>query len=178
MVDIEQREIVADEVEHRLDRASRNSGSHSLFGRAAYSSPYWAASTIADGLQIVARVKALGDLADVLAERLAVPQVNRAGERIDLRARIVDIIFLGDAEARRLEHPGEAVADHGAAAMAHVQRPGRVGRHIFDIDALVVADRRQAVSLAFAQDRPKLVAPRVGRQPQVDEAWTRRSRPR
>ena len=128
-----------------------------------------AASTIADRLQIIAGVKALGDFADVLAQRLAVPQVQRAGERIDLRAGVVDIIFLGDPEARGLEDSGEAVADDRAAAMAHVQRPGRVRRDIFDIDPLVVADRAEAVFLAFAKDRAELVAPCVGRQPQVDE---------
>ena len=38
----------------------------------------------------IAGIQAFGDLADVLAERLAVPQVHRAGERIDLRAGVVD----------------------------------------------------------------------------------------
>src|SRR3546814_3499093 len=32
------------------------------------------------------------DFADILAKRLAVPQMRRAGERIDLAARIVDEI--------------------------------------------------------------------------------------
>ena len=119
---------------------SRKVSSHSLSGASAKSSPYSAASDGPDRLQIVARVEAFGDLADVLAERLAVAQVHRAGERIDLRAGVVDIIFLGDAEAGRLEQPRQAIADDRAAAMAHVHRPGRVGRDIFDVDPLVGAD--------------------------------------
>ena len=70
---------------------------------------------------------------------------------------------------RRLEHARQAVADHRAAAMAHVQRPGRVGRDIFDVDALVVADRGGSVRVAVVEDRPKLVAPGVGIEPEVDE---------
>ena len=54
--------------------------------------------------------------------------------------------------------------------MAHVEGPGRVGRHIFDVDALVVADAAEAVLLAFANDRLEFVAPGIGLQPEVDEA--------
>ena len=152
---------------------SRKSGSHSLSGAAAYRSPYSAASSAPDRLQIVAGVKALADLADVLAERLAVAKVHRTGERIHLRARVIDIIFLGDAEACRLEQPREAVADDCAAAMAHMERTGRVGRDIFDVHPLVRADLRQAVLVAFAKDGPKLVAPRVRGQTDIDEARPR-----
>ena len=104
---------------------------------------------LADSDQILAGIHTFGDFADVLAERLAVTHVQRAGERIDLRAGIVDVIFLGDPESRRLKQPREAIADHRAAAMAHVHRPGRVGRDIFDVDPLVLADLGQAVFLAL-----------------------------
>ena len=149
---------------------SRKSGSHSLSGAAAYRSPYSAASDGPDRLQIVARIKALADLADVLAERLAVAKVRRTRERIDLRARVIDIIFLGDAEPRSLEQPREAVSHYCAAAMAHMERTRRVGRDIFDVHPLVRADLRQAVLVAFAQDRPKLIAPRVRCQTDIDKA--------
>ena len=123
--------------------------------------------------EIVARIEAFGDLADLLAERLAVAHVQRAGENVDLRACVVDVIFLGDPKARGLEQPGERVADDRPAAMAHVHRARRVGRDIFDVDPLVVADLRQAVGIAFAKDRLQLLAPRVGREADVEEAGTR-----
>ena len=178
VVDAEQAEVVPDQVEHRLDRASRNRSSHSLSGAPTYWSPNSAGELAPDRLQIIAGVQALGDLADVLAERLAVSEMHRAGERIDLRAGVVDIIFLGDPEAGRLEQPREAVADHGAAAMAHVQRTGRIGRDIFDVDPLVGADRRQAI---VARPREGSCAARRARRPRqadIDEARARRSRRR
>ena len=52
--------------------------------------------------EIIARIEAFGDLADVLAERLAVTHVQRSGEDVDLSPRIVDVIFLGDPKARGL----------------------------------------------------------------------------
>ena len=58
-----------------------------------------------DRLQIVAGIKAFRNLADVLAERLAVAQESRPREYIDLRAGVVDIIF-----------PDDIVAGEGAAA--------------------------------------------------------------
>ena len=161
---------MADEVEHRLDRGIAEQRQPFALGRVGVAVAIFGREQRADRLQIIARVEAFGNLADVLAERLAVAEVHRAGERIDLRAGVVDIIFLGDAEARRFEQAREAVADHRAAAMAHVQRPGRVGRDIFDIDPLVAADGREAVFVALAEDGAELVAPGVGRQPEVDEA--------
>jgi hypothetical protein len=68
--------------------------------------------------------------------------VDGAGERFDLCAGVVDIIFLGDPKARGVEHARKRIADHRAPAMAHVQRPGRVGRHIFDVDPLVARGDR------------------------------------
>ena len=47
----------------------------------------FARESFADGLQIVAGIEALGDRADVFAERLAVAQEGRAREHVDLRRR-------------------------------------------------------------------------------------------
>ena len=169
MVDTEQAEIVADEVEHRLDRSRRGTAAAIRLRARRRIGRHIRPRAGPDGHQIFAGYKPSG-ISPILPERLAVPEVHRAGERIDLRAGVVDIIFLGDAKPGRFEQPGEAVADHGAAAMAHVHRPGRVGRHIFDIDPLVAADRRQAIVVALAQDRPEFVAPGIGGQPEIDES--------
>ncbi len=173
MVNVEEREIVANKVEHRLDRCLFEQLEPLGFGGGGEFVAILRGEQGSDGLKIVAGVETFRDLADVFAEFLAVSEVQRPGEGIDLRARIVEIIFLRYAETRRLEHPRKAVPDHGAAAMADVQRPGRVGRHIFDVHPLVLACLGEAVTLAFSQDCPKLITPRVRRQPKVDEAGPR-----
>ena len=80
---------------------------------------------LADGLQVVARIEALRDRADLLAQGLPVAQVGRAGENIDLRAGIVDVVLAGDRVAGKIEQPGKRIAEHRAAAMAHMHRAGR-----------------------------------------------------
>jgi hypothetical protein len=52
--------------------------------------------------------------------------------------------------------------------------PGRVGRDIFDVHALSVADKRAAVIVAGRQDRAQLLVPHARHQPDVDEAGTRK----
>ena len=173
VVDAEQGEVGADQIDHRRHRAVAEQRQPLAFVGGGEPVAIFRRQRGADRHQIIARVHALGDVADVLAQRLAVAQVDRAGERVDLRAGVVDVIFAGDFKAARFEQAGERVADHRAAAMAHVQRPGRVGRDIFDVDPLALADRRAAVGVAFAEDRAKLVAPGIGRELEVDEARPR-----
>ena len=89
---------------------------------------------LADGLQVVARIEPLRDRADLLAQRLPVAQVGRAGEHVDLRAGIVDVVLAGHLVAGEVEQPGKRIAEHRAAAMAHMHRAGRVGRDVFHVD--------------------------------------------
>ena len=106
----------------------------------------------------------------VLAERLAVAQVGRAREHVDLRAGIVDVVFARDLVAGEVEQVGERIAEHRAAAMADMHRAGRVGRDVFDIDRLAaggaaaVTRRRPRSRCAARRPRPR------GLQRQVDEA--------
>ena len=129
-----------------LMAAARNNGEPFRLGLINIFVAIFGGEDGADRLQIVARVHSFGDLADLFAERLAVSQVHRPCERIDLRSCIVDIIFLGDPEAGGFQQPGKAVTDHRAPAMTHVQRAGRVRRDIFDVDPLVRTDGREAIS--------------------------------
>ena len=110
----------------------------------------------ADGFQILTGIKPVGDGAGVLAERFAVSQIGGAREHIDLRARVIDVIFARDLEAGKLQQVGERVAEHGAAAMADMHRSGRICRHVFDVNRRAVPDVALAVvrseSHRFAQD--------------------------
>ena len=119
---------------------SRTSGSHSCCGKLEKPVAELCLQRLADRLQIVAGIKAARDLADLLAERLAVAEVGRAGERIDLRAGVVDVVFARDRMAGRREQVGDGVADDGAAAMADMHRPGRVGGDVLDVDLLAAAE--------------------------------------
>ena len=115
---------------------ARTSGSHSASGLALSLSPYSFGERRADRLEIVAGIKAIRDGADVFAERLAVAQERRARQHIDLPAGVVDVVLARHRKAGDRQQIGERVAEHRAAAMADVHRPGRIGRDVFDVDRL------------------------------------------
>ena len=123
-----------------------------------------------DRHEVIAGIEPFRNLADVLAERFAVAQVGRAREHIDLRAGVVDVIFARDVVACKIQQTAQRVAEHRAAAMADMHRPGRIGRDVFDIDLGAVADRAFAVSRAFAQHREQFARPDLGLQGEIDEA--------
>ena len=106
----------------------------------------------ADRLQVVAGIEPFRDVADALAQRLAVAQEGRAGEHVDLGAGIVDVVFARHLVAGEGQQVGERIAEHGAAAMADVHRPGRIGRDVLDVDRLAVAEVAAAIGGAGRQD--------------------------
>ena len=116
-------------------------------------------------LEIVAGIEPSGIAPIGLAQRLAIAQMERARERIDLGAGVVDVVFAVDGEPGLGQQRRQRVADHGAAAVADMQRPGRIGRDIFDIDPraaahrrIAVSRRRRAGSRAAARARPRAAA--------------------
>jgi hypothetical protein len=169
VTDAEQREIAADHVHHRGDGLLAEQVEPFALGRADIARAIFLGEHLADRDQIVAGVEAVGDL-DRFPERLAVAQMRRAGERLHLRAGIVDIIFAGDGIAGIFEQLRQRVADHRAAAMTHMHRPGRVGRDIFDIDPLARADGQPTIVGAARQDGGEFAAQGRFGQPDVDEA--------
>ena len=112
-----------------------------------------------DRHEIVAGIEPFRNFADVFAERLAVAQECRAREHVDLRAGVVDVIFARDVVAGKSQQAAQRIAEHRAAAMADMHRPGRIGRDVFDIDLGAVADRAFAVGRALAQHGAQLVRP-------------------
>ena len=83
---------------------------------------------------------------------LQVAHLQRKGKFFDLVARVVNIEFAADLIARIVEHSGEAVAQCAAAGVAHVHRPGRIGRDKFHHHAFALAEIGAAVSLAAIAD--------------------------
>jgi hypothetical protein len=60
-------------------------------------------------------------------------------EHVDLRAVIVDVVFARDRKAHLLEQTGQRVAERRAAPVSDVERAGRIGRAVFDVDPLAAA---------------------------------------
>ena len=83
----------------------------------------------------------LRDLGDVVAavavlgRRLAQrARQQRAGEPVDLRAVVVEVVLAAHGRAGRLQHARQAVADRRPAHAADVQRAGRVGGHELEVE--------------------------------------------
>nr|GEU28637.1 hypothetical protein [Tanacetum cinerariifolium] len=105
----------------------------------------------------------LGDVGDVVAvvgrlgpgriARLVAAQarLHRVGQGLDLHAGVVVIELAGDVVTLGAEQRRQGVAQRGLAAVAHVQRTGRVGGHEFDDHALAGAGRAVAVRCALRQ---------------------------
>ncbi len=128
---------------------------------------------LADRLEVVPGIQAFRDRADRLAERLAVAQVSRAGEHLDLGTGVVDVILARDVEPGGHEEICQHVADHGAAAMADMHRTGRIGRHVFDVDALARAHGGAAETATGFEQPLQCLVPVARRYPQVDETGPR-----
>mgnify|MGYP000367858465 CR=1 FL=1 len=169
---VELGQIGADHAHHRIDGALLDDRHPVVFRHLVQLDAEFLGQRLTDGHEIVARIKAGRDLADILTQRFAVAQEHRTGEHIDLCAGIVDVIFLGHVIAGKGEQVGQRVTDHGAAAMADMHRAGRIGRHIFDIDLVALAERRTAKIRSFADDGRQQALPIFGRQTDIDEART------
>ena len=142
---------------------ARTTGSHSRFRHVHQLVAVLFGERLPDRLEIIARIKPFRNGADIFAERLAVTQERRARQHVDLRAGVVDVVFARDVKAGKGQQGRQRIAEHRAAAMADMHRPGRIGRDVFDIDLLARADRRCGHSRALAQHgaqarRPKPAA--------------------
>ena len=170
VVDTEQREVFADHVHHRGDGTLAEEFEPLVLGRILVSGPEFLRQLFTDRLQVVARIEPFGDSADVLTQRLAIAQVRRTREDIDLATGIVDVIFADDLVAGEFKQLRQCIADHGTAAVTHVHRACRIGRHIFHVYRLSGTDLRTAVSLTQPRNCFRFAQPGLVRQPQVDEA--------
>ena len=133
--------------------------------------------TLPDRDQILAAIlQAAGDfvgeilLRQLRADRLEVAPIGRPGERGDLRAGVVDVVFLGDVIAGLGEQIGQRIADDGAATMPDMHRPGGIGGDIFHVHPQVVAGRGIAIGLSAAQNDRQQSAERDRFDAQIDEA--------
>jgi hypothetical protein len=126
-----------------------------------------------------------GQLGDVLAvvgvvgkhhvapEVLLVADPDAPGEPVDLGAGVVVVVLPVHLPPGPGQQLGDGVAEGGLAAVADVERPGRVGGDELDVHRLAGAVLRAAVVSVPLQD----VGERAGHgalgQPEVDEPGTR-----
>ena len=99
--------------------------------------------------------------------------MERAGELVDLAASVVDVVLPGDREARERQEGRGRVSQNGATPVSNVKRPGRVRRHVFDIDRRRFAHPGTTVVGADRRGRPQCRNPCRWRDPQVDETGAR-----
>ena len=121
----------------------------------------------------------LRDLGDVVAavavlgRRLAQrPRQQRAGEAVDLRAVVVEVVLAAHGGAGRLEHPREAVADRRPAHAADVQRARRVGGDELEVERDAGERLVLPVLGALLDDRARQLAGGGRVEPDVEEAGT------
>ena len=171
--DAERAEIVFDHHEHRLQSRGPRDGQPIAFRHGKKLFAVLGRELLADRLEIIAGIKPFRNRADLFAERFAIAQECRARERIDLSARVVDIIFAGHCKAGEGEKIGERIAEHRAPAMADMHGAGRVGRHIFDVHRFPFADRAPAVSGALFEHHAQHARPKGRGKRQIDEAGSR-----
>ncbi|MNX85499.1 hypothetical protein D3C86_1173350 [compost metagenome] len=173
MPDVEQRKILTDHHHHRVDRLVFHDRQPFFLGHGAQLDAIFIRQRLANGNEIVTGVETGRNGADIFAKRLAVTQEHRTGQHIDLRAGIVDVIFLGNAVTRKSEQVRQRVADNGATAMADMHRAGRIGGDIFDVDLLACTDGGAAEIDALTDHIGQKTLPVTDRNLEIDEARTR-----
>ncbi len=172
MLDLDRREIPADLVQHRLDRPGAHDRQPFRFAPFEQSAAMFRRERTTDGFQIIAGIEALRNRPDVFAERLAVAQIGRARQRIDLGSGVVDIELARYPISGEFQQRAECVAEHRAPTMADMHRPSGIGGDIFDIDLFARAEVAAAVILAACQDGAQLLDPGLPAQRQIDETGT------
>ena len=107
-----------------------------------------------------------------LAVLVEVAQPGRQAEDVHLTAGIIDVVLAGHIPAGKGEQAGQRGAVGRTAAVADVQRAGRVGRDEFDLHLLLATGRRAAESRAFGQHGAHDIdlGPRI--EGEIDEAGT------
>jgi hypothetical protein len=170
VLDVERGEIVANRRHHHVDRLLANHRQPPLLWPVEQIVSVFGGERSAHRLEIVAGIQAVRNRTDVLAERLAVAQECRAREHVDLGAGIVDVILARDRKAGAIEQVGERIAEHGAAAMADMHRPGRIGGDVLDIDRRALPHLAAPVVRAGLEHHAQGAGPSGRLERQIDEA--------
>ncbi|MDR6139120.1 hypothetical protein QE438_002424 [Pseudoxanthomonas sp. SORGH_AS 997] len=100
---------------------------------------------IGDVVAVVGRLGPVG----VAGLEAVQARIGGPGQVLDLYAGVVVVELALGVPAVGGQHARQAVADHRGAAVAHVQRAGRIGRDVFHADRAAGAGRVAAVLRAL-----------------------------
>ena len=158
--DAERLQVALDQVHHGADGERADRGQPLVRRRRAKLRPIFPGQCLAHRNKILARIFYGTIPADILAhlvghpvaEGLEVPPAGGKRQFVHLGAGVVDVVFAGHPVARLPEQRRQGVADHGAAPVADVERPRRVGGDELHVDGLAAAHRRIAVGRAGPQN--------------------------
>ncbi len=165
-------EIGADHRHHRVRGALARQWQPFRLGHVPERRAELARQILADRFQVVAGIEALGHRTDVFAQGLAVAKVGRARQVVDLAAGVVDVIFARRRATGKDQEAGERIAEHRAARMPHVHRPGRVRADVFDVDRPLRARRAGPEARALRQNGLQNLLVNLWSQDDIDEART------
>ncbi len=160
--DAERSQIVANQVHHHGDGLCAHFGQPGRLFHAQEPLAVFLRQRSANGLQIVAWIKAFGDAADVLAQGLAITQERRACEHVHLSAAIVDVIFARGPITGEIEKVCQRIAENGASRMADMDRSGWVCGDVFHIHGFARASIATAVIFALLKDGAQHGGPEFG----------------
>jgi len=108
---------------------------------------------------------------NLFAAQLQVAQVDTGGEDIHLPPGVINVVFAVYPVAHGLKQIGYRGTVRCTAAVADVQRTGRIGGDEFDLHQFALAEVAAPVALALLQDLGDVFM--IGRraQEEIDEAW-------
>src|SRR5207245_7166444 len=101
--------------------------------------------------QVLARIAVLGERGG-LAELLRDARLERARQRLELGARVVDVVLGGDLRPLRAQQTRERVADGGRARADDHERAGRVRGDELEPDAAAALTLAATVGVAHLKD--------------------------
>ena len=162
------RQVLADQVHHCLGREIAHLFQPVCFRLVQKRVAVLFLQRLADGNQIIARIKPLGDLGRQ-AVRLAVPLIGRPRQHVDLRAAIIDVILPRDLIARKGQQRSQRVAKDRAPRMANVQGSGGVRADILDVYLHMAAHAGMAKAPARIDRLGHDIVPDGRLEPKIDE---------
>ena len=124
--------------------------------------------TLRRDFDILAMVAILREL-DILPQQLQIARIHRLREDIHLVTGIVDIVLAFNRVARRAQQVHERRARCRAAAMADMQRPRRIGAHIFHLDFRHILGRQLAELLPRLEDLRKRIVQHIALQVEIQK---------
>ncbi len=119
--------------------------------------------------EIIAWIKTRRDFAYVFTESLAVPKVCAPRKSLDLRSRVINVVFLDDIVAGKSQQIGKSIANDGTANVSDMHWSGRVRRHIFDIHLRRRLQSSRSKALTKTKNTAEDPLPNGRCDPEVDE---------